>query len=247
MKKMKKSMGLLVAAFVFCFAFAVTAKVDAAEVKAKLESVTDESQLNAKVQAVSTGSFDITYMSPTKSDVGISVNQSYADSSYRTQIGLFDAAGNLLQTTECISYASFTSLKTNKVYIYRARTVQADYTKGVYTPVTAWSGAKAFSTINFKGNKLNTRGFWLKGPKVTGVKNYKVYISKKTNSGFKKVKTIKPGKKVKFTKFKKQAFKLNTYYYIRIVPVLKSKVACKDFSTTNGLYDFRYYSYRTYR
>ena len=46
-------------------------------------------------------------------------------------------------------------------------------------------------------------------------------MSTKRDKGFKKVKTVKPGKKIKITKMKKKSFKFGKTYYIKITPKTK--------------------------
>lgn len=44
-------------------------------------------------------------------------------------------------------------------------------------------------------------------PKVKGVKKFTLYMSTKSDKGYKKVKKVKPGKTVVISKFKNKAFK----------------------------------------
>lgn len=212
MRKMKKSLTILTAIFALCMAFALTVKVDAAV---------------AEVMDVPTSNFKVSYMTPDKTYVGIQVvyNGDW------TQVGLFDVYGNLVASDVCASYATFNGLSRNKIYYYRARTVAYNYQTGTYDATSGWSGAKAFSTINYSLKAVKgKKAFTVKAPKVKGVKNYKVYMSKKRDTGFKKAKTIKAGKKIKITKYNKKAFKFYQYYYVKVVPQLSSGVKCTDFT-----------------
>ena len=63
-----------------------------------------------------------------------------------------------------------------------------------------------------------------KAKKAKGIKSFTVYISRNKNKGFKKVKTVKPGKNVVISKYKGKVIKNGQIYYIKIVPNLKNKV-----------------------
>lgn len=237
MKTMKKSFGILVAVFAFCLAFAVTAKVDAAEVASKIGNVAEEAAV-AETMDVPTSNFAVTYISSDKTYAGISV--AYVGG--YTEVGIFDVYGNLVATDVCASYATFSTLTPNSIYIYRARNVDYDSTAGGYVPLSDWSAPKAFSTVKYSLKTVKgKKAFNVKAPKIAGVKNYKLYMSKKSDSGFKKIKVLKPGKKYKITKFKKSDFKFYKNYYIKIVPQLSSGIACEDLSLA------RFYIYKTYR
>ena len=156
-----------------------------------------------------------------------------------TRIGVFDENDRLVAYDDALSYATVTGLQKNKVYYYRAQTVSDEYG----TPTSQWSDAKAFSTIDskkikFKGVK-NQKACTIKVPKVNGVKNYTLYMSTKYDKGFKKVKNIKPGKKIKLTKFKKKSFKIGKRYYIRLQVNTKKDVTCGNY------YQGSVYFYRT--
>lgn len=139
----------------------------------------------------------------------------------RVEVSLCDANLNQLQTTTCYASASFTGLKKNKLYYYRIRGLM--YSNGTYTPVTEWSAYKAFATpkpkIKLTSKKSKTVS--IKIPKIAGVKKYNVFLSTKKDKGYKKIKSIKPGKTFKISKFKGKAFKFYANYYYRISPVLK--------------------------
>lgn len=235
---MKKSFSFLVAVVAFCMVFAVTAKVDAAEVASQIDNVAEET-LMAETMDVPTSNFAVAYISSDKTSVGIQVASS--GSTY-TEIGLFDVYGNLVAVDDCISYASFNGLNANRIYIYRARNVDYNTTVGGYVPLSDWSAPKAFSTVKYSLKAVKgKKAFTVKAPKIAGVKNYKLYISKKNDSGFKKVKTLKAKKKYKITKFKKSSFKFYKNYYIKVVPQLSSGIGCEDFSLA------RFCIYKTYR
>ena len=56
-----------------------------------------------------------------------------------------------------------------------------------------------------------------------------------------KVKNLKPGKKLKMTKFKKKAFKIGKTYYLRIQVNTKKNITCGNY------YQGSVYFYRTLR
>lgn len=162
------------------------------------------------------------------SSLNSSLTTAYFDVAYknvdRVEMSLYDANQNQIQTTTCFSTAWFNGLKKNKLYYYRIRGLMSN--GGTYTPVTEWSAYKAFATLKPKvkltSKKSKTVSF--KIPKVAGVKKFNIYMSTKKNKGYKKIKTIKPGKTFKISKFKGKAFKYYKNYYYKIVPVLKTKV-----------------------
>ena len=95
------------------------------------------------------------------------------------------------------------------------------------------SKARAFTTLtniklkykyNYRTGKKNYTVVMPKAKNAKGIKNFTVYISKDRSKGYKKVKTAKPGKNVKISKFKGKAIKTRQIYYIKIVPNLKCKV-----------------------
>lgn len=237
MKTMKKSFSFLVAVFAFCLTFAVTAKVDAAEVASKIDNVAEEAAV-AETMDVPTSNFAVTYISSDKTYARISV--AYAGG--YTEVGIFDVYGNLVATDICASYAIFTTLSPNNIYIYRARNVAYDSSVRGYVPLSDWSAPKAFSTAKYNLKEVKRKkAFTVKAPKIAGVKNYKLYMSKKRDGGFKKIKVLKPGKKYKITKFKKSDFKIYQYYYIKVVPQLSSGIPCEDLALAS------FHVYKTYR
>ena len=83
----------------------------------------------------------------------------------------------------------------------------------------AWSGYDYnASCSNIKViRSANRKKITLKWSKIKGASGYGIYVSTKSESGYKKVKTVKAKTtKYSFTKFKKKALKKNQRYYIRI-------------------------------
>lgn len=149
----------------------------------------------------------------------------YADAA---QIGLFDRNGKMLKYKVCSSFTSINGLKKNKLYYYKGRGVDYDSRSGYYVPVTGWSSRKAFCTAQYKNGLVSktSRNVYFKFPKVSGVKGYKLYISTSKTSGYKKVATVKPGKKVVIKKFKGKQFQYYKNYYFYVTPILSSGVKC---------------------
>ena len=233
MKKLRKSLGLFAAAFAMCMVFALGAKVNAADVEMQIGSA------DGQVQTMAVPEFAVSYISSDKSSASFSIQ--YAYNGQVTRIGVFDANDQLVAYDDAFSYATVTGLKKNQVYYYRAQTL-SDLNG---TPTSAWSEPKAFTTamnnkFKFKGVK-NQKACTIKVPKINGVKNYTIYMSKKSTGGFKKVKNLKPGKKLKMTKFKKKAFKIGKTYYLRIQVNTKKNITCGNY------YQGSVYLYRTLR
>ncbi len=72
---------------------------------------------------------------------------------------------------------------------------------------------------NLSSSKCKIKLNW---GKVTGAKSYTVYISTRSDGGFKKVKTVGKNKKsLTFTKYGKKKLSRFTKYYIKVVPKVK--------------------------
>lgn len=237
MKKVKKSFGILVTVFAFCMAFAVTAKVDAAEVKVNSVAETNMDNLIAEplVTDISKANFALGAYSSSVSSSNILRVGGYApmDANY-VDVALYDSSMNCLKTTRCSvsAYSGYTfmgyidGLAKNKLYYVTARTVQV--VNGQET-VGNWTEKRAaiFLKSSAKGVRNYTKGtktLKVKAPKIKGVKKYKIQISKKQDSGYKNVKTIKPGKNYTVTKYKGKALKTGVTYYVRVVPVISSGI-----------------------
>lgn len=250
MKTMKKSFSFLVAVFAFCMVFAVTAKVDAAEVTSQLNIMDRTLTEKVTVMDVPVNNFDVYELTNDRNQVRITVNYAYEDETLYNQVGLFDTNGVLLDTFTIQSgynKAAFNNLQKNKIYYYTVRTVKANYDTRQFDAVSNWAPQKAFTTATFTVKKIGkAKGFSIKVPKIKGIKSYKIYISKKSSSGYKKIKTLKPGKKVNVKNYKGKAFKVWQIYYVRVVPI-SQQGSIKCFSTIYNTYDFTYLIKRVYR
>ena len=238
MKKFRKSIGLFAAAFALCLTFAVGAKVNAADVHAEVGSVVDKKD---EMSLMNVSSYGLSYVYTDGRTAGFDIAYDY-DGQY-TRIGVFDVNGRLVGQEDALSYALISGLQPNKLYYYRAQTVSGK--GGVAT--SAWTNPRAFTTILDKKVKVkgveNKKAFTVKVPKVAGIKNYTISMSTKRDKGFKKVKTVKPGKKIKITKMKKKSFKFGKTYYIKITPKTKTNMNCEG----NRPSTYYIYFYKTFR
>lgn len=238
MKKIRKSLGLFIVAFALCMLFAVGAKVEAAQKNIEGGILIDQGNLTAEVMvgSMTTDNFAISTASLTTGTISVAVARP-ADSDY-VEVELCDRNGNHIASDEASLYAFFDNVKNNTLYLYRARalTRRYDYTTRQYvTTYSNWSGFRAFIKIKCKGMKSKISGtrkeVTFKLPKIKGVKNYTVTMSNKSDKGFKKVKVVKPGKKITVTKFKKKNLKRFTTYYFRITPKLNNKLKSDLYGT----------------
>lgn len=229
MKRLKKFMMAASALFVLSLVMTFTMKAEAAEMEAAVAG-------EASVNLMNTPEFGLNFLNPETGQAGVSVaNQGL---SY-TRVGIFDVNGNLVVYDDCIRYASFSGLAQNQVYYYKVQTLDNDK-----QPTSDWSAPRAFATISKSKIKLkavkNKRVIVIKVPKINGIKNYTISMSKKSDGKFKKVKTLKPGKKLTISKFKKKSLKNGTYY-IKVEYKTRDNIKCDDFKMTYV------YFYTTYR
>ena len=234
MKNLRKSLGLFAAAFALCMVFALGAKVNAADVEI---GVIKEDDNNVNLMSVSNVTIHYVYSDGRSAGFDIEYNGNC------TRVGIFDTNGNLVAQSDNPHYVLITGLQPNKLYYYRAQSVSER--GGVAT--SAWSEPKAFTTILDKKVKVKgvkgKKAFTVKLPKIAGIKNYTVSMSTKRDKGFKKVKTVKPGKKVTITKMKKKSFKFGKTYYIKIAPKTNTNLTCEG----NRPSTYYVYFYKTYR
>lgn len=204
---MKKITKVFALAMAFMMAFVLQTPVKAAENPAIQEKT------QASVQEAYGIYGTITYL--TENTVGISINNPSA--SY-VEVQLCDQNGTPIASSRNITYATF-SLTKNRLYYYRLRGLQYDYTQGAYVPVTEWSNSVAFTTAQYKVKKVGkSLRVKIKTPKVPGIKNYTIYMSYRKDGGWKKLKKVKAGKAIVGSKFKGKSFKYYKNYYYKIVP-----------------------------
>ena len=211
---MKKITKVFAFAFAFMMAFALQAPVNAAE-KTAVQAV-NQNQAQATVQADTYrhGVSSLYYSkSSKKASLTISVVSNSSNYYYEVQL-LNYTKKKVVGKTTCARYAFF-DLKKNQLYYYRVRATAYDYTQGKYVPVSNWSYGYGINTAVCTV-KLSGKNVKIKVPKVKGVKKFTLYMSTNNKKGYKKVKTVKPGKTVVVSKFKKKAFKKGKYYYYNI-------------------------------
>ena len=209
---MKKITRIFALALALVMAFALQAPVNAAE-KAAVPVMDREMEATTMMTDVINQNFapyyksnkEITYQVAVPSDVtGVQVIlYNYKGKKVSTQNALSASYGTVIR------YVRFKIAK-NQTYTVKVRTYLSVNGTTIYGKL---SKARAFTTLtNIKLKyKYNYRTFT-------------VYISKDRSKGYKKVKTAKPGKNVKISKFKGKAIKTRQIYYIKIVPNLKCKV-----------------------
>ncbi|MDO5147679.1 MAG: hypothetical protein Q4D60_11850 [Eubacteriales bacterium] len=216
MKTRKKFMYAVSALFALCMVMTLTVRAEAA----KMKTVIAEKN---SVKLMDVPQFSIQYLDAESGEAGIKV---LGDGSWM-RVGIFDVDANLIVYKDCISYASFSGLSKNKVYYYSVQSLDDNK-----QPTSEWASPRAFTTILNSKVKLKTvknkRVVKLKVPKIRGIKNYTVSISRKSDGKYKKIKTMKPGKKLTVSKFKNKAFK-NGPYYIKVNYKTKDQVVCDDF------------------
>ena len=181
------------------------------------------SKVNVKAAAPTSKGFSVHHISNDRTTVGIDLPNNHV----MKQAQLIDAKGNVLKSQKCVKYVVFTGLSVNNVYRCRYRTLIRDYTLNKYVVSSDWSEMIGFIPTSYKMRQVGSkRAFSIAMPKVNGVAKYWVFLSKKQNSGYVSAKKAKPGKTVKISKFKGKKLKKNTYYYVRIFPILKNKMIC---------------------
>ena len=121
------------------------------------------------------------------------------------------------------------TLKKNQLYYYRVRATSYNYSTGQYVPVSNWSYGYGINTgvctVKLSGKKVR-----IKTPKVKGVKKFTLYMSTNRTKGYKKIKTVKSGKTITVSSFKKKSFKkYKDYYYYISSAVWRYFVLCFRF------------------
>lgn len=141
------------------------------------------------------------------------------------QVEIYNVAtGELVATNEFTSSSAKMDITTNVAYKYRVRSTfyNATFNKTYYSE---WSDYRYFDNLTVK--KLRSGSYNGCKIKLKGVKNvekYKIYVSKKSNSGYKLTKTVRPelGKTVTYTVNKIGSYKMKkgVYYNVKVVPVI---------------------------
>ena len=177
------------------------------------------SGFRAKAATLGYESFGIAYYS----DSSVSIRFNTGDGSVRGKVQILDLNMNVLAEKEASSYANIPfSSAMNSVYYYRVIpfvTVRGVKVEGEPSPV------KAFSTIILRDKTSKSdRKLRVKRPKVNGVTNTRIMLSRSLTGGFHPIGKVKPGKTSK--KLKKLPLNVTFYYYPE--PVLASGVPCEN-------------------
>lgn len=187
--------------------------------------------------AIAYKNFGVSYVS--KNYVDVTFNTGYSD--VKGEVQLCNSGKKVLQVKTGPRTAYFScKISDNSVYYYRVRPFYEDSTGAKnYGP---WTKYKAFSTIVLKLKKSSGRSFKVKCPKLPKVvKTVNLMMSTARNSGFKKVASVKPGKKSKaIKKLKGKKFVSYKTYYLKPAPVLKDGVFCEN-AYLNNFYWTRVY------
>lgn len=140
------------------------------------------------------------------------------------EVALLNSSGKQIATVTAYQYATFEKkTKKHKVYYYKYRLIDS-----YGNPASSWSKKVALNTIGVNKYKVKykNRTVKIKVPKIKGVQCYKVYMKPYYGSSkYRKVKTIKPGKTVSISRYRGKKFKYNTYYSLKIHPIVKKKKA----------------------
>ncbi len=161
-----------------------------------------------------------------------SITLNFGNSDYK-EVQLLTRGGALKESTKCYSSAYFYGIKSNTLYYCRYRYI--DYYGDA---ITEWSSKKPCALFNVSV-KLSRGKVRFKVPKVKGIKKFKIYMTTTSGSGYRKIKTLKPGKSFRVSKFKGKKFKYYKNYYYRVDAITNSgKKSVTSFS--KGFYLYRY-------
>lgn len=125
------------------------------------------------------------------------------------------------KTSAGYNYIYKSGINRNTTYqvMVRAYSTPKDSTTKYYSAWTTYYVIpEANISANKKKTKINNGKLYIKWTKVKGATGYDIYVSTKSNIGYKKLKSV-GAKKTKATidKFKKKSFKNNKTYYVKIV------------------------------
>lgn len=141
----------------------------------------------------------------------------------KVDLEVYNAKNKRVATNSFYMYSNSVKLQKGMAYKYRVR---AYYTNSGNnrTYYGRWSGYR-YLTVPNATLKRGKKSIKVSIKKGTGVASYTVYISNKKDSGFKKVKTFKVGKKSKYSvtikKYGKKKLKGGSSYSVRVVPKVK--------------------------
>lgn len=229
---MKRTTRILAVILTFMMVFALQTPVNAAE-RAAVATLDKEVEAVTMMSNITTKNFapyykydkEICYAVAVPSDVtGVqAILYNYKGKKVATQKVLSASYGTVVR------YIKFKIAK-NQSYTLKLRTYLSVNGTTIYGKL---SKPRAFTTLtgitvkyryNYRSGKKKYTVVIPKAKKAKGIKSFTVYISKNRDKGFKKVKTVKPGKNVVISKYKGKVIKNGQIYYIKIVPNLKNKV-----------------------
>lgn len=208
------------------------------------QSTTQQPQASGTPAAVSVAAPSISAVKMVADNVTAAVTP-VACSGY--EFGIFNQKTNRLVKSETTTLANttFYGLSRKNVYLVRARAYTYD-TAGnrVYS---AWGAGKYFvpqPQIRRTATKVKKNSILLKWSKVTGAKNYTIYMRKRSSGKWYKVKTVSSKKSsYKITRFRGKRF--NTHrqdYEVRIKA--SAKIGGKTYNSTTNNYIYTYTTYR---
>ncbi len=237
---MKKITRIFALALAFMMVFALQAPVNAAEKAAQVGTGVETAPEATVMTDVTTQYFALSaYPYGNTASFKVVVPQDVSG----VQLRLYNYKGKQIAYKNVESsyyttyrYADF-NVKKNQAYYVRAVsyiTVNGQTTYGKL------SSPRAFVNLNRNAFKAktrymnnNTKRFVIKLPKKSkfkGIKNFTIYMSKKSDTGYKKYKKVKAGKTITISSFKKKKFRTaKDFYYIKIVPNLTKKVSCDTY------------------
>ena len=158
----------------------------------------------------------------------------------KVELEVYNAKNKRIAKKTMSKYSGKIKLSKGMAYKYRVRSYYNNKEKGK-NYYGKWSSYRYFGNTNAK-IKSAKKAVKVSIKKGTGFSSYTVYISTKQNSGYKKVKTFKVGKKSQYTttikKYGKKKIKGGTYYYVKVVPKVKfgSKTYGSDMISHGSVY-----------
>ncbi len=229
---MRKITRIVAAVLALMMVIAVQVPVNAAE-KTAVATLNKEVEATTMMTDVTNQNFAPSYKSDTEICYAVGVPADVTG----VQVCLYNYKGKKVATQNVfpasygavVRYVRFKIAK-NKTYTIKARTYLTVNGTTIYGNL---SKARAFTTLvnikarykaNYRTGKKSYTVILPKAKNVKGIKSFTVYISKNRDKGFKKVKTVKPGKNVTISKYKGKAIKTVQTYYIKVVPNLNCKV-----------------------
>ncbi|MCM1246573.1 MAG: fibronectin type III domain-containing protein [Roseburia sp.] len=213
------------------------------------EPTQDPAASQSQVQTpavVSVAAPSVTSVKMTGGNVAASVTPVVCDG---YEFGIFNKSTNALVKTEStiLNGAVFYGVGRKNIYIMRARAYAYDSAGNkVYS---AWGAGRYFvpqPQIRKSASKCKKNSINLKWNKVSGAKNYTIYMRKRGSGKWYKVKTVS-GKKAsyKITKFRGKGFNTHRQSY-EVKVKATAKIGGKTYSSTSNDYIYTY-TYTRYR